>query len=74
MTIHHYSRLFASIPTIRTIRYSRLFAIRVFQTHAYILYLFRHGKTLSIYYSKKFYYNYTVLQDCRVGAQPGATI
>ena len=40
----------------------------------YIIYLFIHGKTFSIYYYKKFYYNYTVLQDFRVGAQPGATI
>ena len=41
---------------------------------SYILYLFIHGKTFSIYYNKKLYYNYTVLEDCRVGAQPGATI
>ena len=42
--------------------------------HTYILYLFIHGKTFGIYYNKKFYYNYTVLHDCRVGAQLEATI
>ena len=42
--------------------------------NTYILYFFIHGKIFSAYYNKKFYYNYTVLQDCRVGAQPGATI
>ena len=37
--------------------------------HAYILYLFIHGKIFSIYCNKKFHfhYNYTVLQDCHVG-------
>ena len=28
----------------------------------------------SIYYNIKVYYNYTVLQDCREGVQPGTTI
>ena len=36
-------------------------------TYIYTLYLFIHGKNLSIYIIKNVYYTNTVLQDCRVG-------
>ena len=41
----------------------------------YIPYLFIHGKIFSIYYNKTFdfHYNYTLLQDCRVGRSPTDT-
>ena len=33
-----------------------------------------HGKIVRIYFNKEFHYDYTVLQDCRVGARPAPTI
>ena len=33
-----------------------------------------YGKIFSIYYSEKFHYNLTVLQECHVGARPTAGI
>ena len=40
----------------------------------HLLDLIIHGKIFSIHYNRKFHYNYTVLQDCRVGARPAPTI
>ena len=43
--------------------------------HTYLPTLFiLHGKIFSLYYDIKFHYYYTVLEDCLVGARPGATV
>ena len=49
------------------------FAFIRFPIHIHIT-LFIHVKIFSIYYSEKFHYNLTVLQECHSGARPTAAI
>ena len=65
-TIRHYSRLFETIRTIRTIRYSGLFAVRysgLFAVRYSGLFAVRHSGLFAVRYSRLFAIRYSGFPD-----------
>ena len=75
VTIRHYSRLFATIRTVRTIRYSRLFAVRysLFATIRYSLFAIRVFQTPGLMAVSALVVSYTVSLFREITAKPATS-